>query len=682
MMNKNMISARLLCVLGCIMMLSSCVNSPDEYQRQYVVNPDRMRLVTEADAAEQSIESNEDAGPETGTMQRLSNLTANQLQLQADDDIAKQFSDKDQKQVSARVLPVNEFLQVIFGELLNVNYIIADNTKMVGSITLNISEPVSSRRLFLLSAQLLDEKKLQITRREDVFYIHPKDPKSKLNVVIGLGRRVQDVPDTINPILQVVPLRYGIKTSLERNLRSLSSSKISSDFEQNALFVEGSRAEVIRTLDLISLLDIPSTRGRYIGLLKLTYLSPEEFTTKLTELMQAEGISASTRAAEGGALLMIPIDTIGAVALFANDDFILQRAEYWAQQIDQPGTNADKRYYVYYPRYARAADLGESVGPLIGSSFQGSAPDRTRDTQSAQAAPRQSMTTAASEDIQMIVDERSNTLVFYTRGATYQSLLPVVQRLDVLPKQVLLDATIAEVTMTEEFAQGFEFAFRSGKLTGGTLSALGVGNIGGFALNWTDGVSDFIARLSASNNLINILSKPTLVVRDGVTASITVGNDIPTVGSTTTNPNFESQTTNIVYRKTGVTLTVTPTINAQGAVILEIDQTISNQSANGPQIQGTPSIFERSIKTEVLAQDGQTILLGGLISENYSDGDSEVPGLASLPLFGNLFKSLSRKKEKTELVIFITPRVIEGPGQWQDIRTKLAEGLTSITLSE
>jgi general secretion pathway protein D len=172
------------------------------------------------------------------------------------------------------------------------------------------------------------------------------------------------------------------------------------------------------------------------------------------------------------------------------------------------------------------------------------------------------------------------------------------------------------------------------------------------------------------------------VVRDGVAATINVGNDIPTIGSTTTNPNFESQTTNIVYRKTGVTLTVTPTINAQGAVILQIDQTISNESTSGPQLQGTPSVFERSIKTEVLAQDGQTILLGGLISENYTDGGSRVPGIASVPVLGNLFKSASQKKEKTELVIFITPRVIEGPGQWQDIRSKLAEGLTTINLTE
>ena len=658
-----------------------------QQSRVYPVNPDRMQKnAHELSSQEERFDT--ETLPGNG-LRRLTPLNQNAQSLSQQADLALQFSTSDEKQLVVNQLPLREFIQNVFGELLNVNYLIADNTKSDSKVSLNIQQPVSSRKLFLLTSQLLDEQKLQISLREGVYYIHPKDSRSTGNVVMGLGRRASDVPDTIQPVLQVVPLRFGIKTSLERTLRGLTSAKITADFEQNAFFVEGSRAEVLRVLDLVSLLDVASSRGRYIGMLQLTYTTPAEFINKLTELMQAEGFTVGTRASVGAVLLMVPIEQVGGVALFAAESFVLDRAEYWADSIDQPGRGNNKRYFIYHPRYARASDLGASMEPLIGAAASGG--NTRRDTQSAQPQPvgEQPATARVSpvssvegENIRLTVDERSNTLVFYTQGDIYQSLLPIIKRLDILPKQILLDATIAEVTLTDEFAQGFEFAFRSGKLSGGTLGALGAEDMGGFSLNWTDGVSSVLARLSASSSLVNILSNPTLVVRDGVSANITVGNDIPTVGSTTINPGTETRSTTVVYRKTGVSLTVTPTINAQGLVVLEIDQSISNTSSSGPQLSGSPSIFERSIKTEVLAQSGQTVLLGGLISENNTDGNTHVPGISRIPLLGHLFKGAEQRKEKTELVIFITPRVIDSVDQWQEIRAKLAEGLTSIQLAD
>jgi general secretion pathway protein D len=494
----------------------------------------------------------------------------------------------------------------------------------------------------------------------------------------------------------VIPLRFGYKVSLERTLRSMVSANITVDGEQNAVFVEGVRQDVMRVLDLVQLLDAPASRGKHIGLLETTYITPAEMAEKLKQLLQAEGVTVATAAGTQGATLqLVTLEQIGAIALFSADNTVLSRAEFWATQLDKPTQGVEKRYFIYNPRYARASDLGQSVAPLIGGSVATSA-NRSRDTQSAVAqqgaSPNKAQTAnnagnktalaVEGDDVRLTVDERSNSLLFYATGEMYQSLLPMIKRLDVLPKQILLDATIAEVTMTDEFAQGFEFAFRSGRLSGGTRGTLGASDMGGFKLDWSDGVSTMLARLSASTSLINVLSNPTLVVRDGVSANITVGNDIPTVGSTTTNPNTDTQSTTIVYRKTGVSLSVTPTINAQGLVILQIEQSISNTSSSGPELEGSVSIFERSLNTEVLAQSGQTILLGGLISENNSDNNAHVPGLHNLPLIGNLFKGVERSKEKTELVIFITPRIIDQTEQWQEIKTKLAEGLTSIELSQ
>jgi general secretion pathway protein D len=659
---------------------------------QIRVNPDKMQRDASYIENEEAVAT--EITNQTTNLRRLPPASGSQKLGTQPAELAAVFSQRDEKIVAANELPLREFIQVVFGEQLGVNYIVTDPSLSTQTVTLNLQQPISSRKLFELTAQILDEQGIEITAKDNIYYLQRKQAQGAANVIIGLGRRPADVPETTSAILQIVPLKYGVKTSLERTLRSLTSARFTADIEQGALFVEGNRAEVLRIVDLVNLLDTPANRGRHIGFLELVYLNPTEFIAKLTSLMGAEGIPVSASAAAGPALLALPVEQIGAVALFANDEAVLLRAEFWASTLDKPAQNNERRYYIYHPRYARAADLGASVAPLIGSNLQGGGRATTaRDTQSAQNNQQPATSSRASggrsesgvssaegEDVRLTVDERSNTLVFYTSGQTYQSLLPIIKRLDILPKQILLDATIAEITLTDEFAQGFEFAFRSGKLTGGTFDSFGVGDMGGFRLNWTDGVSQILARLSASTSLVNILSNPTLVVRDGVNATITVGNDIPTVGATTINPGTETQSTTVVYRKTGVTLSVTPTINAQGLVVLEIDQQISNTSSSGPQLQGSPSIFERNIKTEVIAQSGQTVLLGGLISENNTDGSSHVPGISRVPLLGQLFKGQEQRKEKTELVIFITPRVIDSLDQWPEIRARIAEGLTSIQL--
>ncbi|WP_258807318.1 secretin N-terminal domain-containing protein [Pseudidiomarina sp. CB1] len=666
--------------------LWGCAQTPDRIP----IDPDRMEVKNGELVNSDDVQPDSQQGLREGGFSRLTSLQAQRSQLSSDQDPALKFSANDTQQMSANQLPMRAFIEAVFGKALQTNYIIASQDELNQTVTLNVSEAVSSRELFRLSRQLLNDNGLEVAYRDATFYIFPVKANQRGNVAIGLGRRIQDVPDTAQRILQVIPLKYGLKPTLERTLRGLTDVRLTAEMGQNAFFAEGQRQEILRLLDLIQLLDVPSTRGRYIAMVELTFISPQDYIEQLEELMDAEGISVGDQPVGGVALLVIPVNQLGAVAMFAADEEILDRAQFWTEKLDQPSRGAEKSYYIYHPRYARASDLGQSIALLIGG---GSGGNTSRDTQSAQpqSGSNNQRTgsdssnrglSAGNEDMRMTVDERSNSIIFNTTGENYKSLLPVIRRLDVMPKQVVLDATIAEVTLTDEFAQGFEFAFRSGQITGGTLGALGVGDMGGFFVNWSDGVSSVRARLQQSSSLINVISNPTIVVRDGVAATINVGNDIPTIGSTTTNPNFESQTQEVVYRKTGVQMTVTPTINAQGLVVLQIDQTISNTSAGGPSVAGSPSIFERAIQTEVIAQSGQTILLGGLISESKQNGNSGVPGLSDIPLLGNLFKGKDSNSEKTELVIFITPRIIDSVDQWAEIRQTIAEGLTTIDLND
>jgi len=608
------------------------------------------------------------------------------------------FSDSEQVVFAAEQLPLKDFVNNLFSELLQKSYVVAkDVTVMEETVTLNIKEPVSKRQAYRMAVELLQKQGVAIAEKEGVFYLAQATGQGQS--ALGVGARSVDVPNVAGTVIQVVPLKFNNST-LESTITQFVPVRVTRDMQMNSLFITGNYPDVVRALELVRMMDVPANRGRYVRVLRLTYLGPDEFSKKLATLLESEGVDGiGVGSPVGRSTVLVPIEHIGAVAVFSNNETFVERAQYWAEQIDVPGEGVQKRYFIYHPAYARATDLGQSVASLLGQS--NTAGNQSRDTstalgnQTSSAEPMAQSANASSnnggrgnsvsvqnERISMTVDERSNTLIFYTEGSEYQALLPMIKRLDVMPKQVLLEATIAEVTLTDDFAMGVEFAFKNGKLSGGTLNSLGAGTIGGLNLGYVSGTDSILARFEQSNQLVNVLSNPYLVVRDGVAANINVGSEIPTVSSTTQDPILsDKQTTNISYKQTGLEFTVLPTINGQGLVVMQIKQNISNQ-AEGSVVDGAPAIFKRTLETEVLAQSGQTILLGGLISENDDSGNTSVPFLADLPLLGNLFKSQTKKKIKTELVLLITPRVIDAAEHWHYINGQLQQGFKHLQIAD
>lgn len=622
------------------------------------------------------------------------------------EDWSDRFPTDDELRVAVEDMPLSQFLHYVFGELLEVNYLIADGlANLEAPVSMSLQDSVSSRRLYTLATELLAGRDIGVTYRDEVFYLAPMDRRGKGNVFIGFGARAKDVPDVPGPIMQIVPLNYGVTPSIERTIRDLVDAKVVGDPTQGALFVTGERFEILRVLDVVNLMDRPGWRGRYIGLVPLTYVTAEEFTKKIVELMGTEGVTVDVGSGSGsGAVALVSLDSVGAVAIFAASRQLLDRVDFWARQLDQPAQGAERRYYIYTPRYARADEIGLSLAPLLGAPEGAGLQDAARDTRSAlggdsaRAAVDSALSTrrsdrrdstrtqqpsvsVRSEDLTMAVDLRSNALIFNTTGTRYQALLPMIRRLDTPPRQILVEATIAEVLLTDEFAMGVEFALQNSDVSLGTTGGLGLPDGGGFiSVVGNDGAVR--AQLSASNRLVNILSNPSLVVRDGASASISVGNDIPTVGATFFDPiQSDTQVTSVQYRKTGVNLTVRPTLNAQGLVVMEIDQEISNTVEGGSEVEGTPAIFERSLSTEVVARTGETILLGGLISENNNTTSAKVPGLGDLPWLGRLFRSDTQTTERTELVVMITPRVLDETTRWEGILDRLDSALRHLNLA-
>jgi len=696
-MNNNIINKLVITTL--VLALSGCANQAAQSQQNKAKNNKEDQgeyKLTASYLAKDKSSVNEPLTQETvdaeektalkqesvTNIQNLKPLARTKVQLRKSEQLFASFSNQASLAVAVNNMPIHDFLHYAFGELLKINYIIdKDLSTDDEGITLNIQEKISPRRLMALTYELLSQRQVDIEFNNELYFIHKvKVSKKGRDIVTAVGRELSDVPVTGQDILQIVPIKYGIKISIEKALRQFVGVQMSADADQSALFIQGKREDILRSLEFIHLLDAPANRGRHIGLIDLTYIESEEFTKQITTLMQNEGIPVATNNSQGRNLVMVPIEQIGAVAVFAVDEPLLNRIRYWASVIDKPQQSITKQYFLYHPQFARAADLGESLSALLGGS-SGSTSSRSKSSTGAAPSSKRSAG-VSNEDITLVVDERANAIIFYTSGSEYQALLPLIKKLDVLPKQVMLDITIAEVTLTDEFKQGVEFAISSGKVDVSTKGAFGVTGIGGFSLALTGADASLDANFFQTNDLVKVLSNPTLLVRDGVSANINVGSEISVIGSTSVDPDGDRQTTASEYRETGVNITVLPSINAQGIVIMEISQEISNSVPDSSGTGGNPDIFKRSLQTEVVAESGQTIILGGLISENKNKGSKNTPVLSTIPLIGYLFRAEGDSTVRTELIMLITPRVIDRTDQWDELTESFKQGLEYLDLGK
>jgi general secretion pathway protein D len=678
-------------VSGCISNASSALKDQDNGQLPAMINPSYLESESAATGANESSIA-EPASAEQAKIERASSSRLKPIQwpisgIDAQIVLEARFSDKDKVTVSAERMPLVDFLHYVFGELLGVNYVfdqlIADSTTDINKevVTLNIADQMSSRELFKLASNLLADRGLQIKYGGNVFYIHTDDdPSASQKNVIGVGGNVGDVPNTTRPILQIVPLKYGAKISVERSLRTFGKAKIVTEYDQGAVFISGNRGDVIQAVELIKLVDTPAARSKFVSLIELTFVSPSEFSDQVALLLDNEGVSTAIGKPSQRGLTLVPLQQLGGIAVFASNETLLQRVEYWSTILDVPGKGSQEQYFLFHPQFARAKDLGESVSALLGTggSFSNGNRKQMSDQQQATGnAPSAARSSGlATEKIKMVVDERANALVFYTSGSEYQALLPLLTKLDTLPKQVSMDIVIAEVTLKDEFKFGVEWALSRSEVNLTTQGAFGATTVGGLGLIINGAEGPLTGSFLSSNSLVKVLSSPTIIARDGVAANINVGSEISVVGQTTQDPiNGDRQTTSSEYRKTGIDVTVTPTVNAEGIVVMEVSMSISNSVPSSSGASGNPDIFSREISTEVVAESGNTVLLGGLISESFSTGGDGVPGLSRIPLLGNLFKADSDSTDRTELIMLVTPKVLDNAQRWNSVKEDFKQSL-------
>ena len=268
-----------------------------------------------------------------------------------------------------------------------------------------------------------------------------------------------------------------------------------------------------------------------------------------------------------------------------------------------------------------------------------------------------------SNGLRIVADENNNALIIQATAAEYQGIERTLRKLDVPPTQVLIEATIAEVSLTDDLKYGLQWLYESGSNTV-TFTDTSNGEISsrfpGFSVTYSgSNVQAALNALSSVTN-VNVISSPKLMVVNNQTATLQVGDEVPIATQSAvsvTNPDAPIVNT-VQFRDTGVILDVTPRINNSGIVTLEVSQEVSDVVPTTTSGIDSPTIQQRKIKSTVAVNSGQMVILGGLIRNNVSKTKSGIPILKDIPLLGAAFRSTTNSTRRTELLVFITPHVV------------------------
>ena len=274
-------------------------------------------------------------------------------------------------------------------------------------------------------------------------------------------------------------------------------------------------------------------------------------------------------------------------------------------------------------------------------------------------------------------------------------VLAALSELDIVARQVLIEASIVEVSLKDELGYGVEWFFKNnferGNIIGGR-GTLDLGNSGittltpSFSYAVLDNADQARIALNAleQETQVNVLSSPSLMVLDNQTAYINVGDEIPVPSrQSSSNINPDSPTVNeIQFRQTGITLSVTPRVNSGGLVTMEISQEVSNAVSTTSSDIDAPTIQQRQVESTVAVHSGETLVLGGLIQETASNAESGIPLIRRIPLVGRLFGETKEEQRRTELLVLITPRVVGDRDEARRITEEFRQKLNGIAPAE
>jgi len=587
---------------------------------------------------------------------------------------------------------IQEVVKAILGEMLGENYVIEQG--VTGTVTTETSGGLNKDDLLTVLELLLRQSHAALIKEDNLYRVVPTATSLKGGVSPKTQKRHNDASYGI----QIITLRYIAVAEMQKIIEPVLSdgALIHANEQRNLLVLAGTASELHRYLETVAVFDVDWMKGMSIGLFALDHVSPSDL---IKELEQALG-GQSGKVLEG-LVRLVNLDRLGSLLAVSPSRSAITEMNTWVERLDIPSDSADPRLYVFRLQNAKALD----VAAILNEVFSGS---ETYTDRAVELDPRLQPVTVDSDpnpnainaptnaatgsgvavrvgaNLRIIPDETNNGLVILATPREYELIIAAVRKLDLIPLQVLIEATIIEVTLGDSLEYGVEWFFKNGvkgNKQGQGLLDLGGAGIGTLAPSFSYAIIDSAGLVRAAINAlatesqVSILSSPSLMVLDNQTATINVGDEIPIpTRSSISNVDPNAPTVNeIEYRNTGVTLQVTPRVNAGGLVTMEVDQEVSDAVGTTSSDLNAPTIQQRKITSTVAVQSGDTIVLGGLIRDSATEVESGIPYLRNIPGIGKLFSQTNHSTRRTELIVLITPRAVGNDTDAREVTREYSE---------
>lgn len=567
---------------------------------------------------------------------------------------------------------VRQVVKAVLGDILGRAFVVSP--KVTGNVTVQTSHPVSPEAAFSTLETVLRLHSVALVEVDGVVKVVPYDEAPR----VGGAARVLPGPEE-RPAgygVEVVPLAFVSAGEMRTMLEPMvpAGAVLQADEARNILIFSGTRQELRALREMVEIFDVDWLKGMSFALIPLAASDARAVAGELAGVF-GEGGAGPLR----NLMRFVPIERLNAVLVIASNPDYLNDARRWVENFDRAGDGgAGRRLNVYQVQNGRAVDLAAVLDGLFGDrAGTGVASAAIKDGEANAVA---AVVPVFQRGARIVADESNNSLVVLASPEEYRVIEQALRRLDVVPLQVLVEATIAEVTLNDELRFGLQWFFRRGDVSA-SFTNLASGAVASvfpgfsFALQGTDARVVLNALDSITN--INVISSPTLLVLGNQTAVLQVGDQVPVAvqqARSVIDPDAPIVNT-IQFRDTGVILRVTPRVNAGGLIFLDIEQEVSDVAQTTTSQIDSPTIRQRRVSSTVAVQSGETIALGGLIRDSRSNGRAGVPILGELPVFGPLFSSRTDESARTELLILISPKIVrsreDARGVTEELRRRL-----------
>ncbi len=579
------------------------------------------------------------------------------------------------------------------GEITGKNFLVSDQVR--GKVTIISPKKITVREAYQVFESVLEMNGYTAVPAEDAIKIVPSGVARQSGIETQEGKDASAVQIADRMITQIIPLEHAAGEEV-RNLFTPLISRDGAIFyykPTNHLIVTDRASNIHRFLKIIDQIDIPVVEEK-ITVFPLEFASARSMAEKLTQLVTLEQRPAGTppRSAPLSRIIkVIPDERTNSLIVLAGAQDT-QEIRTLITKLDREAPRGKSQLHVRYLEHARAEDLAKVLSGIASAKAKAQRP--------AQSPPG-----AAAEEASITADKATNSLVITASPQEYRDLEEVIQKLDTVRSQVLVEALIAEVSM-EKVLQigvdwrlmdqpvpdsvrgigGTDFGLISGVQRGTLPSSAGdTGLLLGLAKGFISigGVEvpnlGVLIRAFQSDNDVNVLSTPHLLTMDNEKAKIIVADNVPVLKTDLTTPlaSATANTTSVAvsrtfeYKDVGIQLEITPHISAGSMVRLEISTEVSNlTSPIDPTNPGFVTTRKRQATTTVVVENGQMVVIGGLIRDDRSETTRKVPCVGNLPGLGWLFRSMSGTKDKTNLLVFITPHIIRSPQEAEAATSK------------